>query len=141
MVDTLTPVERSRLMSRIRGKHTNPELILRKALHALGYRYRLHRKGLPGSPDLVFPSRKKAIWVHGCFWHWHADPGCRIAKTPKSRSDYWLAKFTRNRARDLRNACALEEVGWTSLTIWECQLHSRELKSTLARVEAILACR
>lgn len=139
MIDTLSPARRSWLMSRIRGKHTSPEMTLRRALHGLGYRYRLHRKGLPGSPDLVFPSRKKAIWVHGCFWHWHPDPACPIAKTPKSRTAYWSAKFTRNRARDARNLQAIVAVGWTALNVWECELHPRKLGATLRRVEEFLA--
>lgn len=128
-----------RRMSRIRGKNTTPELTIRRALHALGYRYRLHRKGLPGSPDIVFPARRKVIWVHGCFWHWHPVPNCPIAKSPRTRSEYWRTKLSRNRARDARNVKAIEELGWKSLTVWECELHTPKLNATLSRVETFLA--
>jgi DNA mismatch endonuclease (patch repair protein) len=121
-------------MSRIRGKDTQPELMLRRALYALGYRYRLHQKGLPGRPDLVFIGRKKAIWVHGCFWHWHPDESCSIAKIPKSRQEYWRAKFTRNRARDQRTQQELQAKGWSVMAVWECQLRPNVIAKTVELV-------
>lgn len=120
MADFLTPSERSERMSRIRGKDTRPELALRKALHRLGLRYRLHGAGLPGKPDLVFPRYKAVVFVHGCFWHRH--PGCSIATTPKSNTPFWMEKFEKNVARDARVTKQLEEQGWRILVAWECEL-------------------
>ncbi|NJO36914.1 MAG: DNA mismatch endonuclease Vsr [Rhizobiales bacterium] len=117
--DFLTPAERSERMARVRGKHTAPELIVRRLLHGMGYRYRLHRRELPGSPDIVFPSRKKSIFVHGCFWHRHA--GCRLTTMPRTHADFWQAKFASNIARDRRNVKALEELGWIALVVWQCE--------------------
>jgi DNA mismatch endonuclease, patch repair protein len=117
--------ERSRQMSLIRAKDTKPEMIVRRLIHSLGYRYRLHRKDLPGTPDLVFPNRKAVIFVHGCFWHRHDDPTCKLARLPKSRLDFWIPKLERNVERDKNNAAALRELGWRVLTIWECQLKNR----------------
>lgn len=122
-MDTLTPAERSALMSRIRGTNTKPELAVRRALHALGYRYRIHVRGLPGKPDLVFRSRKTAIFVHGCFWHRH---GCKKTSTPKSRQDYWNAKFTANVERDKRHAEQLAADGWRVFVAWECEIEKDE---------------
>ena len=107
-------------MSSIRSKHTGPELLVRKLVYALGYRYRLHAKRLPGCPDLVFRPRKKVIFVHGCFWHCHAD--CSIAHLPKSRAGFWKLKLEGNRERDERNRIELIRTGWKVLTLWECQL-------------------
>ncbi|HUZ13938.1 MAG TPA: very short patch repair endonuclease [Caulobacteraceae bacterium] len=118
-MDTLTPAQRSERMRRVRQAGTEPELIVRRALRALGYRYRLHRRDLPGSPDIVLPSRRKVIFVHGCFWHAHA--GCRRATTPKSNADYWVAKLAENRERDARARAALEAAGWTVGVVWECE--------------------
>ena len=109
-------------MSRIRHKDTGPELKVRRLVHSLGYRYRLHVRKLPGRPDLVFSSRKAVIFVHGCFWHRHPDPGCRLARLPKSRLSFWLPKLKANRARDRRNEAALIVDGWRVLTLWECEL-------------------
>lgn len=120
MADFLTPNERSERMSRIRGKNTRPELALRKALHRLGLRYRLHGAGLPGKPDLVFPRYKAVVFVHGCFWHRHL--GCSIATTPKSNMPFWLEKFAKNVERDARVTKQLEEQGWDVLVVWECEL-------------------
>jgi DNA mismatch endonuclease (patch repair protein) len=120
MGDQLTPEQRSAHMARIGGKNTKPELVVRRLLHRLGYRFRLHRRDLPGRPDLPFPSRRKLIYVHGCFWHQHT--GCVIRHLPATRPDYWAEKFARNRARDERNlaeACAL---GWEALVVWECEI-------------------
>jgi len=119
-MDTLTKAERSERMSRIRSKNTRPELAVRQALFGLGYRYQLHRKDLPGKPDIVFPSRKKALFIHGCFWHAHQ--GCKVANLPKSRTEYWQAKFQRNVERDKLNKRALRRMGWSTLTVWECQI-------------------
>lgn len=119
MVDRLTPERRSWLMSRVKGKHTGPEMIVRRAAHALGLRFRLHRKDLPGRPDLVFPRHKVALFVHGCFWHRH--PGCRLASTPKSRTEFWQAKFDANVARDAAAEEALRAAGWRVVTVWECE--------------------
>ena len=119
MVDRLTPERRSWLMSRVRGTNTTPEMRVRKAAHALGLRFRLHRKDLPGKPDLVFPKHHLALFVHGCFWHRHAD--CPKASMPKSREDYWKEKFDANVVRDARVETELRRLGWRVATIWECE--------------------
>jgi len=121
-VDTLTPAERSERMSRVRDKGSRAERLVRSLVHRLGYRFRLHRAGLPGKPDLVFPSRRKVIFVHGCFWHRHPDPACALARLPKSRQEFWVPKLEGNRRRDLRVEDELNSLGWRSLVIWECQL-------------------
>ncbi len=113
-------VARSNIMRSIRKKNTKPELIVRKAVHALGFRFRLHRNDLPGSPDLVFPRHRKVIFVHGCFWHQH--PGCRWAKKPKTRLDYWGPKLQRNVSRDARALAELGALGWRPLVLWECDV-------------------
>lgn len=118
-MDTLTKAQRSERMAKIRSKNTQPELRVRTRAHALGYRFRLHRRDLPGSPDLVFPSRGKVVFVHGCFWHAHAN--CKTGNRPKSRRGYWDAKFKRNKERDASNRMALLQLGWQSLVIWECE--------------------
>jgi DNA mismatch endonuclease (patch repair protein) len=117
-MDTVTPEVRSRMMRMIRGKHTKPEMIVRSAIHRRGLRFRLHPAQLSGSPDLVLPRHRITIFVHGCFWHRH---DCKLAATPKSRTDFWEAKFTANKQRDLRNKRQLEESGWKVLIIWECE--------------------
>ena len=119
-MDKLSAERRSANMRQIRSKDTKPEVLLRRLLHAQGYRFRLHRKDLPGKPDLVFPSRKKAIFVHGCFWHQH--PGCREGRVPGSRPEYWEPKLARNQQRDAAAQAALKEQGWHCLTVWECEL-------------------
>lgn len=111
--------ERRALMARVRREHTEPELVVRRLLYRLGYRYRLHRRDLPGTPDICFPGRKKAVFVHGCFWHRH--PGCRRASTPKTRTSFWSDKFAQNVARDRRKLAALRRLGWHPLVIWECE--------------------
>lgn len=126
MTDTLTPEERSERMSRIRSKDTKPEMIVRRLVHGMGYRYRLHRRDLPGIPDLVFPSLKKVIFVHGCFWHRHPDPNCRLARLPKSRLDFWQPKLEANRERDMEKQAELSNLGWKSLVVWECQISDKE---------------
>ncbi len=122
MADTLTEAERSERMSRVRGKDSKPEMVVRRLVHGMGYRYRLHRRDLPGTPDLVFPSRKKAIFVHGCFWHRHPDPACKLARLPKSRLGFWKTKLEGNRRRDLENRARLSELGWDVLVVWECRI-------------------
>ena len=119
MADTRTKEQRRRIMQAVRGKDTGPEWEVRRLLHRFGYRYRLHRKDLPGKPDLVFPSRSKAIFVHGCFWHAH---GCRYGRLPKSRLDYWLPKLKQNRKRDAQKNAQLEMLGWQVLTVWQCEI-------------------
>lgn len=123
MVDFLTPEGRSERMRRIRGSDTSPELALRKVLHRLGLRFRLHAKDLPGRPDIVLPRHKAVVMVHGCFWHRHA--GCKVATTPKSNTGFWTAKFDRNVARDAQASAALEAQGWRVFVAWECELHSK----------------
>ena len=118
--DVFTPEKRSAIMRAVKSRDTKPEIALRKALFALGYRYRLNVKTLPGKPDLVFPKHRTVIFVHGCFWHGHdCKRGNRIPKTNRA---YWTEKIARNKARDLRNAAALEAAGWRVLTLWECEL-------------------
>ncbi len=106
-------------MSRVRGKDTKPEIKVRRLLHRLGYRFRLHRKDLPGSPDIVLPRLRTVVFVHGCFWHRH--PGCKMASTPKTRTDFWQAKFARNVERDALYEARLREMSWTVIVVWECQ--------------------
>jgi len=119
-----TPEDRSRIMRAVKGRDTKPEMTVRKMVHGMGYRYRLHRKDLPGKPDLVFSSRKKIIFVNGCFWHGH---GCkRGARTPKENRDYWKAKIKRNRERDRQSYKDLSMNGWKVLTVWECELKNVE---------------
>ncbi len=126
MADTLSPAQRSERMSRVRGKDTRPELVVRRALHRMGYRFRLHRGDLPGSPDIVLPRHHAVIFVHGCFWHQHPDPACRLARRPKTRLDFWQTKFAANQARDLRTISALELLGWRVLVVWQCELRDKE---------------
>jgi DNA mismatch endonuclease (patch repair protein) len=133
-MDIVEPARRSQMMSRIRGRDTGPELAVRRAAHALGLRFRLHRRDLPGSPDLVFPGRRKVVFVHGCYWHRH--PGCRLAYQPKSNVEFWNAKFERNVARDARVMADLERQGWSALIIWECE--SRDRATVDARLQAHL---
>lgn len=137
MVDTLSKSERSERMSRVRSKDTRPELAIRKLVYALGYRYRLHGTGLPGRPDLVFRSRQKAIFVHGCFWHRHTDSHCRLARLPKSRVGFWLEKLEGNRVRDARNLRKLRTMGWKCLVVWECQ--TKDAERLRRRVASFLA--
>lgn len=121
MTDRLDREQRSANMRAIRAKGMKPEMIVRRLVHGMGYRYRLHRKDLPGTPDLVFGPRRKVIFVHGCFWHQHSDPSCKISHTPRTRLDYWQPKLRRNQERDAANQSALHGQGWQVLTIWECE--------------------
>ena len=122
MADKLTSSQRSRCMSRIRGKNTKPEILVRKGLHARGFRFRLHNRKLPGSPDIVLPKYGVAIMVNGCFWHGHK--GCRYATKPKTNIEFWETKIARNRHRDEVTTAHLEALGWTVITIWECELRA-----------------
>ena len=137
MTDTFSAATRSRVMARIRGKNTKPELTLRKALHARGFRYRLHRMGLPGRPDLVFPKHRAVCFIHGCFWHRHR--GCRYATTPKTRPDFWEAKFSATVARDQRTCTRLLEAGWRVAVVWECSLRGKGLENTVTHISNWLA--
>lgn len=119
MADTFTVEQRSRVMAHVRSRNTTPELRVRRTAHAMGLRYALHKKGLPGTPDVAFVSRKVALYVHGCFWHRHE--GCRLASTPKSNEDFWRAKFERNVARDQKVRLEIEAKGWRAEIIWECE--------------------
>lgn len=121
MVDKLTKEERSINMSRIQSKDTTPEMIVRKLIFSMGYRYRLHRKNLPGKPDIVLPAKMKIIFVHGCFWHQHKDQKCKISRIPKSKTDYWVPKLKRNSERDIEHQKLLHSQGWKILVIWECE--------------------
>lgn len=136
MVDNLSPEDRSRCMSRIRSRGMKPELAVRSMVHRLGYRFRLHRKDLPGTPDLVLSRHRAIIFVHGCFWHWHPIPNCPIAGQPKSNRDYWEPKLTRTRVRDQEHAALLEADNWRVLTLWECQL--RNPSDALDRIHRFL---
>ncbi|MGF1549852.1 MAG: very short patch repair endonuclease [Sphingomonadaceae bacterium] len=132
MADTLSPSERSARMAKVRGRDSKPEMLVRRLVHGMGFRYRLHDKRLPGAPDLVFPARRKAIFVHGCFWHRHDDPNCKLARLPKSRLDFWKPKLQGNRDRDLRQQAELRELGWKFMVVWECQLrHTEQLENKL----------
>lgn len=134
MTDTLTPAQRRRTMQAVKSGDTKPELLVRRRLHALGYRYRLHDRRLPGKPDLVFARRGAVVFVHGCFWHGHDC--ARGARRPAANRDYWARKIARNRARDAANREALEAMGWRVLTVWECEL--RDADAAIARLVAAL---
>lgn len=117
-MDRVSREVRSRIMSAIRAKHTTPERIVRKLLTALGVRYRLHYKKVPGRPDVAMPGRRKAVFVNGCFWHFH---GCHLSRMPKSSTAFWTAKFSRNKERDKRKIEELQKLGWDTLVVWECE--------------------
>ena len=129
MTDVVDTATRSRMMSGIGGRNTKPEIIVRKALFAAGYRFRLHRKDLPGRPDVVLPVHRVAVFVHGCFWHAHS--GCRYAKTPASRREFWEAKLAANVERDRCARDALLSAGWRVLVVWECATRSTEAREAL----------
>lgn len=124
-MDIIDKQARSSLMGRIRGKDTKPEMAVRRLAHRLGFRFRLHRRDLPGSPDLVFPGPQKVVFVHGCFWHRH--PGCRLAYEPKSNKAFWRKKFAANVTRDEKALADLKAQGWNPLVIWECEAKDAEL--------------
>ena len=133
-MDIFTAEKRSEVMSRIGGKDTKPELAVRRYLHARGLRYRLHSKSLPGKPDIVFPSRRIALFVHGCFWHGH--DGCKRATIPATRSEFWQDKIGATKARDLNAVAMLEDAGWTVLVLWQCQINEAALQAVYDEVSA-----
>lgn len=118
------PDVRRKVMRSNKGKDTKPEMAVRRLLHAMGYRFRLHRRDLPGTPDIAFPARRKAVLVHGCFWHQHE--GCRHGRVPATRQEYWVPKLARNKERDERAAAALTRLGWQSAVVWECEVQDAE---------------
>ena len=134
MTDVYGPAKRSAVMARVRSRDTGPEKAVRRLLTGLGVRYRLHRKELPGSPDLVMSGRRLVVFVHGCFWHGHDC--ARGARAPKANGDYWRAKLARNRARDARNQADLTAAGWRVETVWECEL--RDLAALTTRLRGVL---
>ena len=125
-------------MRLVRGKDTRPEMVVRRLAHALGYRFRLHRRDLPGVPDLAFPGRRKVVFVHGCFWHRHDDPGCWRSRLPKSRPEFWVPKLNANAARDAAVEAALRAAGWEVLVIWECETTPTRRASLRERLDAFL---
>lgn len=133
MGDLLTPEKRSALMARIGPKNTKPELTVRRLLYAQGWRYRLHRKGLPGTPDIVFIRRKAVLFVHGCFWHGHS---CKLGRLPKTRPEFWSEKIAGNRSRDTRKVDQLVEQGWRVMTVWQCGL--KDADRVLSEIETFL---
>lgn len=133
MTDTLTSAQRSARMSLIRSRDSKFELRVRSAIHRLGYQFRKHYEGLPGKPDLVFVARRKAIFLHGCFWHGHS---CRLNRRPKTNTSYWESKVERNRERDVVVRRRLRQLGWNVLTIWECE--SRNLDQAIGRIQRFL---
>lgn len=134
MADIVTAEVRSRMMSGIRGTNTKPELLLRKGLHAIGFRFRLHDRSLPGKPDIVLPRYRAVIFAHGCFWHGH---DCHLFKWPSTRPEFWQAKIARNRAVDERTDAALTEAGWRQAVVWECALKG---KTRLPLEDVIQSC-
>ena len=136
-VDTITAARRSDNMRRIQSKGTAPEMAVRRLVHSLGYRYRLHDRRLPGNPDLVFPSRRKVVLVHGCFWHQHVDEHCRIVREPKSNRGYWVKKLARNVERDSEQQETLAVLGWDSMIVWECEIE-RDLHAVGQRIREFL---
>lgn len=136
MTDVLTPEQRSYCMSRIQSRDTKPEVVVRKMLHSLGYRYKLHDKSLPGKPDLVFPGRKKIILVHGCFWHRH---NCRWGKVkPQTNTDFWNDKLQKNVERDKRTRKELKKMGWKVFVVWECHTRQKRREWLLERLVSFL---
>ena len=133
MVDRVSEKRRSYIMSSVGSKDTGPELAVRKLLHSLGYRFRLHKRGLPGSPDIVFQKRKKAIFIHGCFWHGH---NCKYGRLPKSKTEYWEPKIKKNQERDKNNLKRLKELEWEALVVWQCEL--KEIDTTKMRLVSFL---
>lgn len=137
MADTLSPAERSRLMSKIRSKNTGPERAVRSLLHRAGHRFRIHVRSLPGTPDVVLPASRVVVFVHGCFWHRHK--GCKVATSPKTHKKFWNEKFARNVANDQKHRRRLRRLGWRVVVVWACQL--KNPPKILARVEAAMAPR
>lgn len=133
-MDVFTKEKRSQIMSKIKGKDTKPEIVVRSLLHQMGYRFRLHRRDLPGNPDIVLPKHKKVIFVHGCFWHGHKD--CPRAKRPSTNKKFWNEKLSRSIKRDTFNQKKLKEMGWLTLIIWQCEM--KESKNLQSKLESFL---
>ena len=136
MADVVEKSKRSEMMAGIRGKDTHPEIVVRRALHARGFRYRLNVRGLPGTPDLVFPKRRAVVFVHGCYWHRHQ--GCRYATVPATNTEFWAIKFAENVSRDTRNVRELRAKGWRVAIIWECALRRGRREDAIADVVGFL---
>lgn len=136
MADRISEERRSYNMSRIKSSNTSVELTVRRLIHGMGYRYRLHGKGLPGKPDIVFRPRRKVIFVHGCFWHQHSAANCLDGRVPKSNLSYWNPKLERTKQRDANNQDLLLEMGWESLILWECEL--RDIPALRSRIQEFL---
>lgn len=124
MADVFTPEKRSRIMARVKGSNTRPELLVRSLIHRMGFRFRLHRRDLPGCPDIVLPRHRKVIFIHGCFWHGHE--GCHRSARPTSNQDFWEKKLSGNIERDKRNVLELKELGWKVLVVWTCETKETE---------------
>lgn len=128
MTDVFSKEKRSKIMRKIKGKNTKPEMLVRSYLHRQGLRYRLHNNSLIGNPDITFPKYKTVLFINGCFWHQHGDPNCKRSALPKSNKTYWLPKLQKTIARDRKNYLELSELGWRVLVIWECEINSQNLK-------------
>ena len=136
MMDNLTPTQRSQCMSKIKGKDTKPEKFVRSLLHKMGYRFRLHRRDLPGNPDIVIPKYKKVIFVHGCFWHGHEE--CNRAKRPGSNKAFWHEKLSKNIERDRQNYKKIKILGWDYLIIWQCEIKKGDLDKLAQKLTCFL---
>ena len=134
MPDKFSPQVRSKIMRSIKGKDTSPEIAVRSYLHRRGLRFRVHRRDLPGTPDIVLPKYKTVVFVHGCFWHQHSEPSCPFSKKPKSNRDYWLPKLERTIARDKEHTVDLENTGWQVLVIWECEVEDVTLAKLVNKI-------
>ncbi|MCH5511829.1 DNA mismatch endonuclease Vsr [Pseudomonas syringae] len=134
MIDVVDSATRSRMMAGIQGKNTSPELLIRKALHARGFRFRIHAKHLPGKPDLILPKYKAVIFIHGCFWHGH---DCRFFKVPKTRTEFWLEKIGKNKTRDSTQIASLQFLGWRVLVIWECAVRCMKKQHSTLLVDLV----
>ncbi|QVK30984.1 very short patch repair endonuclease [Pseudomonas syringae] len=134
MTDVVDSATRSRMMAGIQGKNTSPELLIRKALHARGFRFRIHAKHLPGKPDLILPKYNAVIFIHGCFWHGH---DCRFFKVPKTRTEFWLEKIGKNKARDSIHIASLQALGWRVLIIWECAVRCMKKQDSTLLVDLV----
>ncbi|HZR57467.1 MAG TPA: very short patch repair endonuclease [Terriglobales bacterium] len=135
IVDNVSRIERSKQMSLVRSKNTKPEMLVRRLVYGMGYRYRLHQADLPGRPDLVFRSRRKVVFVHGCFWHGHR---CKLGRMPKSRLDYWSPKIRGNHQRDIRTRRRLHRMDWKVLVLWECQLRNCDHDALADKLQTFL---
>jgi len=135
MTDVVSPAKRSEMMAGIKGKNTKPEMVVRKALHAAGFRYRLHVKGLPGKPDLVFPKYRTVVFVNGCFWHKH---DCKLFKWPKTRPEFWREKILGNIERDNKNLALLKDSGWRAITIWECTIKGKSNDAICHEIDKLI---